>query len=179
MLAFLLNRYTWIAAAMLVLAVGGFSFGVQWESNRRDARQLGQERAEREATELRRTAWDRNNGELSAALARERDNNRRLERQLNERIRYAATSELVRVEQASAGAAPAMVLTPGFVGLYNRAVARVPEAAAGADGAGAAGGAVSPQDLLANLNANGAEFETCRSQLKAWQNWARASGLAR
>lgn len=179
MLAFLLNRYTWIAAAMLVLAVGGFSFGVQWESNRRDAQLLDKERAEREATERQRATWDKNNSELSAALARERDSNRRLERQLNERIRHAATSELVRVDPTSSGAAPAVVLTPGFVGLYNRAVARVPEAAARADGTGTAGGAVSPQDLLANLNANGAEFETCRSQLKAWQNWARASGLAR
>lgn len=179
MLAFLLNRYTWIAAAMLVLAVGGFSFGVQWESNRRDAQLLATERAEREATERQRTAWDKNNSELSAALARERDGNRRLERQLNERIRHAPTSDLVRVEQTSSGAASAVVLTPGFVGLYNRAVARVPEAAAGTDGASAPSGAVSPQDLLANLNANGAEFETCRSQLKAWQDWARASGLAR
>jgi hypothetical protein len=179
MLSFLLNRYTWIAAAMLVLAVGGFGFGVQWESNRRDAQQLRLERAEREATERLRQEWDASNREISLALARERDKSRTLERNLNERIRYATTSELVNVQSAPQGGTAPVVFTAGFVGLYNSAIARVPETPAGAAGAGAAGGSVSPQDLLANLNANGGEFEACRNQLKAWQDWARASVLAK
>jgi hypothetical protein len=178
MLAFLLNRYTWIFGAMLALSVSAFFFGVSWESNRRDARQLRVERESRETAERQRREWDEQNRKLGLELAHSRDANRALERQINERIRHAATTELVNVN-APAGGAPDITFTRGFVGLYNSALARVPAAAAGTDGAGTAGGAIDPRDLLANLNENGAEFQSCRSQLKAWQDWARASGLVK
>jgi hypothetical protein len=178
MLAFLLNRYTWIFGAMLALSVGAFFFGVRWEGNRRDAQQLRIERAARASAERQRREWDDRNRELSLALAHSRDANRALERRLNERINHVTTSDLVAVA-APAGGAPAVTFTPGFIGLYNGALARMPAPAAGTDGAGAAGGAVGPQDLLVNLNENGAEFESCRDQLKAWQDWARTSGLVR
>jgi hypothetical protein len=178
MLAFLLNRYTWIFGTMLVLSVGAFLFGVSWESNHRDARQLRAERAARETAESQRREWNEQNQKLSLELARSRDANRALERQLNQRIQHAATSELVTVS-APAGGAADVILTPRFVGLYNGALARVPAPAAGTDGTSAASGTASPQDLLTNLNENGAEFKSCRDQLKAWQDWARASGLVK
>ncbi len=189
MLSFLLNRYTWFFGAILAALVGGFVAGVSWEGNLRDAQQLRIERQAREALERQRVEWDRQKQEISLELARRRSENLALERKLNGRIAHVRTSELVAFERQSpdraAGAAAqrdadpdAVALTPRFVGLYNSALARVPETAGGADGADPAGGAVGARELLANLNQNGAEFQACRDQLKAWQDWARNSGLA-